>query len=54
MLFDKTLKSSADYGIIGYPSIYVVDRDGKVVYQPPTDHVPSNDEITAILDGLLK
>jgi peroxiredoxin len=54
MLFDKTLKSSADYGILGYPSIYVVDKNGNVVYQPPDDHVPSNDEITAILDGLLK
>jgi peroxiredoxin len=54
MLFDKTLKSTADYGILGYPSIYIIDKAGKVAYQPPTDHVPSSDEIAATLDGLIK
>ena len=54
MLFDKTLKSTADYGILGYPSIYIIDKSGKVAYQPPTDHVPSSDEIAATLDGLIK
>jgi cytochrome c biogenesis protein CcmG, thiol:disulfide interchange protein DsbE len=54
MLFDKTLKSSADYGILSYPSVYIVDKNDKVAYQPPTDHVPSYDEITGVLDGLLK
>jgi peroxiredoxin len=54
MLFDKALKSTADYGILGYPSLYIIDKDGKVAYQPPTDHVPSSDEVMGVLDGLLK
>jgi len=53
LLFDKDLKSAKDYGVLGYPSIYVVGKDGKVAFQPPTDSLPSLDTLSAAVDSAL-
>ena len=54
LLFDKALKSTTDYGVNSYPSVYIVDKDGKIAFQPPTDALPTYDQMAAKLDDLLK
>jgi peroxiredoxin len=54
MLFDKTLKSANDYGVRGFPTIYVVDKEGKIAFTPPEDSIPGYDELAAKVDELLK
>jgi peroxiredoxin len=54
LLFDKALKSTSDYGVNSYPSVYIVDKNGNIAYQPPTTALPTYDELAAKLDELLK
>jgi peroxiredoxin len=54
LLFDKALKSTGDYGVNTYPSVYIVDKDGKIAFQPPSDALPTYDQMAAKLDELLK
>ncbi len=53
LLFDTELKSANDYGVSFYPSIYILDRQGKVAFQPPDTELPSNDELSGVIDKLL-
>ena len=52
MLFDKTLKSANDYQVIGYPTIYIIDQNGKIAFQP-TATEPDLATLSAPLDRLL-
>lgn len=54
LLFDKQLKSANDYGVLGYPSVYILDKENKVIFQPPTDALPTYDQLAAALDKALK
>jgi peroxiredoxin len=54
LLFDKALRSTTDYGINSYPSVYIVGKDGNIAYQPPTDALPTYEQLAAKLDELLK
>ena len=54
LLFDKALKSTTDYGVNTYPSVYIVDKDGNIAFQPPSDALPTYDQMAAKLDDLLK
>lgn len=54
LLFDKALKSTSDYGVNTYPSVYIVDKTGNIAFQPPTDALPTYDQMAAKLDDLLK
>jgi len=53
MLFDKTLKSANDYQVVSYPTIYIVDKNGNIAFQPPTDSIPDLATLSAQLDKLL-
>ncbi len=53
LLFDTELKSANDYGVSFYPSIYIVDQQGKVAFQPPDNELPSSDELSGVIDKLL-
>jgi peroxiredoxin len=53
LLFDTELKSANDYGVSFYPSIYIVDKQGKVAFQPPDNELPSNEELSVVIDKLL-
>lgn len=54
ILFDPALKSQQDYGIVSYPSVYVLGKDGNVVTQPSRTDLPTYASIAATLDGLIK
>ena len=54
LLFDKALKSTTDYGVTNYPSVYIVDKAGNIAYLPPTDAPATYDQLAAKLDELLK
>jgi peroxiredoxin len=54
LLFDKQLKSAQDYGVIFYPAIYIVDRQGNVSFQPPDDRIPNYDLLAGEIDKLIK
>jgi peroxiredoxin len=45
MLFDKSLKSANDYQVVGYPTIYIVDKNGNIAVQP-SDSNPEPDYAT--------
>ncbi len=53
LLFDSELKSANDYGVSFYPSIYIVDQQGKVAFQPPDNELPSYDQLSGVIDKLL-
>jgi peroxiredoxin len=53
LLFDKDLKSANDYQVVSYPTIYMVDQQGKIAFQPPTDSIPDLTQLSAQLDKLL-
>lgn len=53
LLFDKALQSANDYGVISYPSVYIIDQQGKVAFQPPSDALPTYDQLAAKVDELL-
>src|SRR5258708_3532600 len=53
MLFDKTLNSANDYQVVSYPTIYIVDQNGKIAFQPPTDSIPDYNTLSGALDKLL-
>jgi peroxiredoxin len=53
LMFDRTLASANSYGINSYPSVYIIGKDGKVGYQPPTDSLPTYAELAAEVDKLL-
>jgi peroxiredoxin len=53
MLFDKTLKSSNDYQVVSYPTIYIVDQNGKIAFQPPATSIPDYSTLSGALDKLL-
>jgi peroxiredoxin len=67
ILFDKDVKVGADYGLAFYPTIYIIDKDGKVASEPAGDFVVENgkpvssrveainlDFLSAELDKVLK
>jgi peroxiredoxin len=54
LLFDTALKSTLDYGVNSYPTVYIVDKAGNIAFQPPTDALPTYDQLAAKLDDLLK
>ena len=53
LLFDKDLKSTNDYQVVSYPTIYMVDQQGKIAYQPPTNSIPDLTQLSAQVDKLL-
>jgi peroxiredoxin len=53
MLFDKTLKSANDYQVVSYPTIYMVDQNGKIAFQPPATSIPDLATLSGALDKLL-
>ncbi|MEO8285865.1 MAG: TlpA disulfide reductase family protein [Chloroflexota bacterium] len=53
LLFDPQLKSAQDYGVLSYPSIYVVDKEGKISFQPPTDKLPTIELLSGEIDKAL-
>jgi hypothetical protein len=53
LLFDTKLQSGNDYGVYFYPSIYIVDQQGHVSFQPPDDQIPSYDMLAGQIDKLL-
>jgi peroxiredoxin len=53
LLFDTELKSANDYGVAFYPSIYIVDRQGKVAFQPPDNQLPTIDMLSGVIDQAL-
>jgi peroxiredoxin len=53
LLFDATLASAKSYGILSYPSVYIIGKDGKVAYQPPTDSLPTYEQLSAKIEELL-
>lgn len=34
MLFDKGLKSAGDYSVMFYPTVYIIDKEGKIAAEP--------------------
>ncbi len=54
LMFDKALASAQAYGVLSYPSVYIVDQNGKVAFEPPTDSLPTYDQLAAKIDELLK
>jgi peroxiredoxin len=54
ILFDQKLNSTQLYGVNSYPSIYIVDKEGKVAFEPPADSLPTYEQLTAKVDELLK
>ncbi len=53
MLFDKALKSANDYQVVSYPTIYIVDQNGKITFQPPATSIPDYNTLSGALDKLL-
>lgn len=53
LMFDKALASAQAYGINSYPSVYIIDKQGVVQYQPPEDALPTYAQIAAKVDELL-
>jgi peroxiredoxin len=53
LLFDKSLKSANDYQVVSYPTIYIVDQNGNIAFQPPTDTLPDLQTLSGVLDKLL-
>lgn len=52
MLLDKELKSTADYGIESYPTIYLVDKNGVITSEVELPFTAES--LSADLDKLLK
>jgi peroxiredoxin len=42
ILFDKDIKVGKDYGLAFYPTIYIIDKDGKIASEPAGDFVVEN------------
>jgi len=53
LLFDTELKSANDYGVYFYPTIYIVDKNGNIAFQPPDDQIPSYDMLAGQIDKIL-
>jgi peptidyl-prolyl cis-trans isomerase B (cyclophilin B) len=53
LLFDKELKSANDYQVASYPTIYIVDQNGNIGFQPLQARVPNYSTLAAALDKLL-
>jgi peroxiredoxin len=53
LLFDQQLKSAKDYGVLSYPFIYVVDKQGKIAMQPP-ETPPTYEMLSGAIDKVLK
>lgn len=54
LLFDKTLASANAYGITGYPQVYLIDKQGNVAVQPPSDSLFTEAQLTEYIDNLIK
>jgi peroxiredoxin len=53
LMFDQSLASASAYGVNSYPTVYIVDKDGKIAMQPPTDALPTYDQLAAKVEELL-
>lgn len=53
LLFDQNLQSARDYGVLGYPTIYIIDQNGNVSMPPPEDKIPTYDDLSKAIDKLL-
>lgn len=54
LLFDASFASAQAYAIKGYPSVYIIDKNGMIAYVPPADSLPGYEQITAKVEELLK
>lgn len=53
LFFDKALASAQAYGINSYPSVYIIDKQGTVAFEPPTDALPTYAQLSTKIDELL-
>ena len=53
LLFDQSLQSARDYGVLSYPTIYIIDQQGNVSMPPSETSIPTKEELSAAIDKLL-
>jgi len=53
LLFDQSLQSAKDYGVLSYPTIYIIDQQGNVSMPPSETSIPTYDELAAAIDKIL-
>jgi len=53
LLFDQSLQSAKEYGVLSYPTIYIIDQQGNVSMPPPEDTIPTYDDLSKAIDKLL-
>jgi len=53
LLIDQHLQSARDYGVLSYPTIYIIDQQGNVSMPPSETAIPTYDELAAAIDKLL-
>jgi peroxiredoxin len=53
LLFDQPLQSAKDYGVTGYPTIYVIDQQGNVSMPPSETSLPTYTDLSGAIDKLL-
>ncbi len=53
LFFDASLASAQAYGIKSFPSVYIIDKEGVIAMQPPTDALPTYAQLAAKIDELL-
>jgi hypothetical protein len=53
-LFDPESRVSADYGVKGLPTSFLIDREGRLVYRAIGGREFDHPEMERIVEGLLK